>query len=154
MPKIHDALVGAFVTMMTTHATVTRLRPSGEKTDKVPKTRPNLFFVYLSGANWIGFHWNEKKIVIELKCNRGVSAFSSGISGPRPGTLKLAIFGPEELLCARCLVGSANLGFFLKEISAIVRAICRRAGDLTTRIVIPPLVPRQRLLCSGASVSD
>ncbi|KAI1376387.1 hypothetical protein F4677DRAFT_419799, partial [Hypoxylon crocopeplum] len=50
------------------------------------------------------------------------------------------------------------LGFFLKEISAIVRATCRmRGGDHPSRgscPLHPSRGPRQKLLCSGASISD
>lgn len=49
------------------------------------------------------------------------------------------------------------LGFFLKEISAIVRAICQRVRVSSLYIKESSLhhsQPRQKLLCSGASISD
>ncbi|KAI0817237.1 hypothetical protein GGR55DRAFT_8974 [Xylaria sp. FL0064] len=69
-----------------------------------------------------------------------------------------SVLGAFHLLCRRTAAWPPSLGFFLKEISAIVRAICQRVRDVF------PLEgsqnhtsfsqPRQKLLCSGASVSD
>jgi len=62
---------------------------------------------------------------------------------------------PGDQRYARVPASTHQAGTFLKERSAIVRAICRDKAVCHTRQAHPwQAAARQRLLCSGASISD
>jgi len=84
--------------------------------------------------------------VVKWVCNH-----SAGIRAPHWfGATHRANSPPGGV--ARCVASTLQAGFFLKEKSAIVRAACRNVLSPTPSTAGEKT--RQRLLCSGASISD